>query len=334
MSLGLEYLLENKIIHRDLKPQNILVTNLGDIKITDFGFARYFEDNTILNTICGSPLYMAPEIIKNRKYDFKSDLWSVGIIFYEMLTGNTPFKAKNIFDLINIIEKKIIVIPLDIKISNNCENLLFSLLKKNPYERIGWEDFFNHPWLKEQYIERENMLMEISTMNSFSEMNNLIKNNSESFFLENKSFKNTDKKLITSNIQLSNTNNSNVLQTEFDLSLKFNSNLEVSDNSISYTDSDNDIFYDSFDNSFEEKKASLEQSYLDTTKMSPESIMIRKDLKNNKEFNDFEYVSSNSTIGINIEDKKSTSTSIMEYLSNSFYIFKQSYKYISKFNSL
>ena len=92
----MKYLLENKIIHRDLKPQNILVTNLGDIKITDFGFARYFDNDMVIRTICSSPLYMAPEIMKNKKYDLKSDLWSVGIILYEMLVGQAPFELKNI----------------------------------------------------------------------------------------------------------------------------------------------------------------------------------------------------------------------------------------------
>ena len=171
---GLKYLLENKIIHRDLKPQNILVSSLGDIKITDFGFARYFDNDMVIQTICGSPMYMAPEIMKKKKYDFKSDLWSVGIIFYEMLVGRTPFKAKNIFDLMRQIDKNNIKLPEDIHISYDCKDLLFKLLKKEPEDRISWEDFFNHPWLKSEFKEREDMLMEISNLNSFSEMNNLI----------------------------------------------------------------------------------------------------------------------------------------------------------------
>ena len=63
---GLRYLLDNNIIHRDLKPQNILVTNELDIKITDFGFARKFDNGVLFNTLCGSPMYMAPEIINKQ----------------------------------------------------------------------------------------------------------------------------------------------------------------------------------------------------------------------------------------------------------------------------
>ena len=75
ISEAMKYLLDSNILHRDLKPNNILMTNGGNITITDFGFARYFDNELLLQTICGSPLYMAPEIIKNKKYDYKSDLW-------------------------------------------------------------------------------------------------------------------------------------------------------------------------------------------------------------------------------------------------------------------
>ena len=77
LSNGLEYLLQNNILHRDLKPQNILLTDNYNIQITDFGLARKFNKNLMFNTLCGSPMYMAPEIINKRDYNYKSDLWSV-----------------------------------------------------------------------------------------------------------------------------------------------------------------------------------------------------------------------------------------------------------------
>tara|TARA_B100000795_G_C22800881_1_gene441861 strand:- start:1608 stop:2981 length:1374 start_codon:yes stop_codon:yes gene_type:complete len=338
LSSGLKYLLENKIIHRDLKPQNILVTKLGDIKITDFGFARYFDNDMVIQTVCGSPLYMAPEIMKNKKYDFKSDLWSIGIIFYEMLVGHTPFKAKNIFDLMTQIEKNEIILPKDINISEACKDLLFKLLKKNPDERISWDDFFNHPWLKSEFKEKEDMLMEISNINSFSEMNNLVQHNSNSLFIKEKSFTQKDNKLVTSNKESILHNN----DLDIDLSLKFNFDLEESDDNISLDSFESDVFYDSYetkrqmnnslcnsvDNSF--IKINMDDSFFNR------SFQIKNDLRRNKNLKDFEYISS-SLIGIhnsNINSSRLESSSLLEYLNNSIYFFKQSYKYINNFNSI
>ena len=341
LSSGLKYLLENKIIHRDLKPQNILVNNLGDIKITDFGFARYFDNDMVIQTLCGSPLYMAPEIMNKNKYDYKSDLWSVGVIFYEMLFGKTPFVAKNIFDLIKQINSSEVKIPKDISITPECEDLLFKLLKKNPDERISWQDFFNHPWLKSEFKEREDMLMEISKMNSFSEMNDIIQNNSNSFFLSQESFIKKDTTLVTSNTNSVLHNVKNDL--DLDLSLKFNFHLEDSGSKSSLDSflSENDIFYDSYedrnqmdtdmdlnesiDNSFIKINMNMDDNYFNR------SFQIKKDLQKNKNLKEFEYISSSLSTD---SSSKLESSSLLEYLNNSIYFFKQSYKYISNFNSL
>ena len=168
ISQAMKYLLDNNIIHRDLKPQNILITDTGNIKLTDFGFARYFDKDIMIQTICGSPLYMAPEIIKNKKYDYKSDLWSIGIIFYEMLMGEPPYKAKNIYQLIRKIENDNIEIPQKFRLSLQCQDLLYSLLEKDPVKRITWDEFFSHILLKDKDpFEEENKLMELSSIDSF-----------------------------------------------------------------------------------------------------------------------------------------------------------------------
>jgi serine/threonine-protein kinase ULK/ATG1 len=98
---GAEYLHAEGIIHRDLKPANILLKN-GVCKISDFGFAKNLEgDNTVMKSIVGTPLYMSPQILKRLKYTAKSDLWSIGLIYYEMLHGRTPWPASNELQLIN-----------------------------------------------------------------------------------------------------------------------------------------------------------------------------------------------------------------------------------------
>ena len=97
---GLKYLLQNNIIHRDLKPQNILVTKNGKLKISDFGFARHFNSEYMLKTMCGTPLYMAPEIMTQSKYTNKADLWSIGIILYEILFARRPYNANSFYNLI------------------------------------------------------------------------------------------------------------------------------------------------------------------------------------------------------------------------------------------
>ena len=338
LASGLKYLLENKIIHRDLKPQNILVTNLGDIKITDFGFARYFDNDMVIQTICGSPLYMAPEIMKNKKYDLKSDLWSVGIILFEMLVGQAPFRAKNIFELMRQIDKNDVRIPQETNISEPCKDLLLKLLKKNPVDRIEWHDFFSHPWLDSEFKEREDMLMEISNINNFGEMNQLIDNNSIGFFEKDNSifFKKSINNLVTSNKDSSLHNVKNNL--DLDLSLKFNFDLENSDDE-DQSDSD-DLFFDSYETEHEMRndlKESMCGSFINIKvedNYFNKSLQIKKDMKKNRYLKDFEYISSSHNPEMDFSSRGMDSSSILNYLNNSIYFFKQSVKYISNFNSI
>ena len=142
---GLLYLQKKNIIHRDLKPQNILIHEDGILKIIDFGFAKYSMQEDLSTTMCGSPLYMAPEILYNKEYSKKADLWSLGIIMFEMITGHPPFKAHSLQELISLMKDN--PIPLISYISPEGQQLLCDLLQKEEANRIDWTDIKNHSWL-------------------------------------------------------------------------------------------------------------------------------------------------------------------------------------------
>jgi serine/threonine protein kinase len=176
---GLKYLLSKNIMHRDLKPHNILRFENNILKIADFGLAKNFQNNQEFNTLCGSPLYMAPEIVipmankvkkSERSYTVKADLWSVGLILLEMIIGKFPIKAQSLYHLPEKLKEFEVIIPYNIIISNECNNLINRLLIKDPNTRIDWNEFFNHQWfeideIKEQdkkKIQKENQLMEMA----------------------------------------------------------------------------------------------------------------------------------------------------------------------------
>lgn len=97
-------LVKSKIMHRDFKLANILKHD-GHIKIADFGFSKLLGTDNKAQTMLGSPLNMAPEVLNNEAYNNKADIWSIGTVFYEMLFGKPPFVASNMIDLIRNIQK-------------------------------------------------------------------------------------------------------------------------------------------------------------------------------------------------------------------------------------
>ncbi|EOY07401.1 Kinase superfamily protein isoform 3 [Theobroma cacao] len=155
LAAGLQVLRDNNLIHRDLKPQNLLLSRNDSnavLKIADFGFARSLQPRGLAETLCGSPLYMAPEIMQLQKYDAKADLWSVGAILFQLVTGKTPFTGNNQIQLLqNIVKSTELHFPVENNyLTADCKDLCRKLLRRNPaVERLTFEEFFNHPFLSQ-----------------------------------------------------------------------------------------------------------------------------------------------------------------------------------------
>lgn len=110
---------KNNIMHRDLKPDNIFFSE-GKVKLGDFGFCKMLEMN-MAQTMLGSPIYMAPEILKEEIYTLKADIWSLGVVLFEMLFGYCPFESSSISQLINVIKDTELKIPKELNpISEQC----------------------------------------------------------------------------------------------------------------------------------------------------------------------------------------------------------------------
>jgi len=150
---AMKVLHEKKISHFDLKPHNILLTSSNHpiIKLADFGFAQFrdtSEENKSENYLRGSPLYMAPEIILDKNYTEKADLWSLGVILYESLFGRAPYASTDTDEFLKkIVSQTAITIPNSPSISDECRDLLAGLLNRDPEKRISFEEFFNHEFV-------------------------------------------------------------------------------------------------------------------------------------------------------------------------------------------
>lgn len=148
VAAGLQFMNARNIMHRDLKPQNLLLTNSSPpvVKIADFGFARTIQEGSMAETMCGSPLYMAPEILRFKQYDAKVDLWAVGAVLFEIVTGQPPFPAATPNQLVEKIRKFDITWPRDV--SQECLDLLKGLLVVEPLQRMNHDQFFASPFVK------------------------------------------------------------------------------------------------------------------------------------------------------------------------------------------
>lgn len=144
ISSALLHLHSHGIIYRDLKPENILLDMDGHIVITDFGLSKEVKSDDNTHTFCGTPEYLAPEVLRGQGHSHPVDWWSLGTLIYEMLTGLPPFYSKHI----NVMYQKILNAQLSFpsSMSEEAQSLLEGLLTRDPEERLGGEAIKKHPF--------------------------------------------------------------------------------------------------------------------------------------------------------------------------------------------
>ena len=145
---ALQYLHSFKppIIHRDIKPENLLLNNGGRVLLADFGWSN-FSDGDVRKTFCGTPEYIAPEMLLKKGHDTRVDIWSIGVLMFELLAGYSPFVAKSNQDLYQNIRRLKIQWPKDMP--PLAKNLIGKILKLNPLDRPSLQEILDHQWFKQ-----------------------------------------------------------------------------------------------------------------------------------------------------------------------------------------
>ena len=152
--LALNHMHRRKMLHRDIKAANVLLSTTGLVKLGDFGLSRAYDEtisDDVAKTFCGTPYYLAPEVWKHEKYGAKADIWSLGIMTYEILTGCIPFRGSTVDELKRVVcEGPIPGIP---NISAPLADLIKSMLEKDPKNRPNVRTLLDSPYMREALQE-------------------------------------------------------------------------------------------------------------------------------------------------------------------------------------
>ena len=150
---ALIYCHELGIIHRDIKPENLLFTQKdftqAIIKVSDFGLARFIDEEKLATTTCGTPGYVAPEILEQRPYKEACDFWSVGVVLFILLSGSPPFYDEDNFALFEKIKScdYNFNAPSWASISDEAKDFISKLLVADPNQRLNGDQIKAHPWI-------------------------------------------------------------------------------------------------------------------------------------------------------------------------------------------
>jgi serine/threonine protein kinase len=150
IAIALQTLHDLHFTYRDLKPENVLINNKGYPVLCDFGLINLLIPTGKAYTMCGTPEYFAPEIITSSSYDQRVDWWTLGIMVYELIFGETPFNDENTYSLYEKILNNPIRFPKDTPVSEAAKDLILKLLNRNQEKRLGSKnginELINHPF--------------------------------------------------------------------------------------------------------------------------------------------------------------------------------------------
>jgi len=150
--LAFQYLHQNDVLHRDLKPENLLLDKERNVKLCDFGWAaRKINEKRL--TFCGTYEYMAPEIVYKKHYDYRVDIWSLGILLYELIHREAPYKGRSLPEISKSFQKT--QITFSSSINPQAKDLILKILKTNPSERLSIAQILSHPWVQSHLPSEE-----------------------------------------------------------------------------------------------------------------------------------------------------------------------------------
>ena len=252
---AVNFMHSNDLIHRDIKPENILLFDNNNIRLCDFGWCVKLDGHQ-RGTFCGTTEYMSPELVNHEGYGKEIDVWSLGILLYEMIHGYSPFRPNkpkfNEKDVMENIKNHKLIFGKTV--SEECKQLIYHLLDPDINKRYNVEDIFNSDFVKKYeklhlYYPDYNLIRHYNGIDT----NNSINNNNQKLNISNNIINKNDE-----NININNINNIMNSKAEIDKTNSFNNNLiypNNNDNNFQIQDSRN--MHNIYNNNINEQKKNL-----------------------------------------------------------------------------